>query len=548
MDAVPQDRAIRVGKWLVEPMLNRISCMDEIVRIEPQNIKLLLRLAARPGAVISLEEIERDVWHGLVVTPNSVYQSVAQLRRALGDDKAKPTYIETVPRKGYRLVAPVSLEATTPSGEEAPEPELPINVQAESGTWGMPQRLVRASSIALSVATALSLAIYLNRTGESDSTATRTRNAPLSRGSREQPKEAPLASQTMPVPNNQATGAPSVVELDKSALRLDPEAQAQMYVHQGDSALRHGDQGQARMHFEKALAMQIQRSGRDDVEVAIILTRLANSYLWSSNYATAEETSREAVRIFEQKAPALHPDLPRAHAVLADILLGAGRYEEAGIHAERSFELARLLYGDSSNRTIDAEISLAQLRLAQGRLDEAEAWARRVLKDYTPEKHGTDFGSVTQRTLLASVLYKKKRYVDAAAEITNALEILERAGLPDHPYVASAQHILGESLIKLGKCDEAERALLIELRVLKNTESELWRIARATSALGEALLGQGRIREAEAQLMGATRDLEGAKGWMENDARLATEERMQRLRQSRTAMPVAETSRSCRSN
>ena len=541
MDAVPQDRVIRVGKWLVEPMLNRISCMGEIVRIEPQNIKLLLRLAAPAGAVISLEEIERDVWRGLAVTPNSVYQSVAQLRRALGDDKAKPTYIETVPRKGYRLVAPVSLEAATPSSEEAPELRLPIKVQAESGTRGREQRLVRVSSIALSVAVALGLTIYVNRPWQSDSTATITGNEPMSSGSGEQPKAVPSASHTMSAVDSQATGAPLFVEWEKSALHLDPEGQAEVYLDLGSSALRSGAPEQARMQLEKALALQTQGSGRVNVKVAIILTHLANVDLWNSNYAAAERKAREAVRIFEQTAPALHPNLPRAHDVLASVLLGAGRYEEAGIHAERSLELARLLYGESGNRTIDAETSLAQLRVTQGRLDEAEAWARRALKDYIPVNPGADFGSAYQRTLLASVLYKKKRYVEAAAEATNALENLKRAGFPDHPYIASAQHILGESLIKLGKCDEAERALLTELRVLHASKSEPWRIARATSALGEALLGQGRIREAEAQLMGAARDLKGVKGWMENDARLATEERVQRLRRSRTAMPVTET-------
>jgi serine/threonine-protein kinase len=222
-------------------------------------------------------------------------------------------------------------------------------------------------------------------------------------------------------------------------------------------------------------------------------------------------------------------------------VLGAGRYEEAGVHAARSLELARLLYGESSYRTIDAETSLAQIRRAQGRFDEAEAWARRALKDYIPVNPGPDFGRAYQIAEVAWVLYKKKRYVETVAEIRNAMEILERAGDPDHPYIASTQHLLGESLIKLGKYNEAERALLTELRVLKITKSEPWRVARANSALGEALLEQGRIREAEVLLMAAARDLEDVKGWMENDARLATEERIQRLRRSRTAMPVTET-------
>jgi len=47
------------------------------------------------------------VWSGVIVTPDSVYQAVAALRRLLGDDPKNPTYIATVPRLGYRMIAPV---------------------------------------------------------------------------------------------------------------------------------------------------------------------------------------------------------------------------------------------------------------------------------------------------------------------------------------------------------------------------------------------------------------------------------------------------------
>src|SRR5690606_21668835 len=96
-----------LNDWLVEPSLNRISRGDEIVKIDPQNMKVLELLASKPGEVFSQTEIEQYAWPGVVVTPNSVYQSIAQLRRALGDSKASPAYIETIPRRGYRLVARV---------------------------------------------------------------------------------------------------------------------------------------------------------------------------------------------------------------------------------------------------------------------------------------------------------------------------------------------------------------------------------------------------------------------------------------------------------
>jgi TolB-like protein len=69
---------------------------------------MLMCLAGRAGEVVSIEDLLGHVWSGVVVSPDSVYQAVALLRRLLGDDSRQPTYIETVPRLGYRMVAPVS--------------------------------------------------------------------------------------------------------------------------------------------------------------------------------------------------------------------------------------------------------------------------------------------------------------------------------------------------------------------------------------------------------------------------------------------------------
>jgi transcriptional activator of cad operon len=57
---------------------------------------------------VSVEELLDQVWSGVVVTPDSVYQAVASLRRLLADDVKQPAYIATVPRLGYRMVATVS--------------------------------------------------------------------------------------------------------------------------------------------------------------------------------------------------------------------------------------------------------------------------------------------------------------------------------------------------------------------------------------------------------------------------------------------------------
>ena len=71
-------------------------------------MRLLLCLAEHAGDVVSIDELLKQVWSGVIVTQDSVYQAVASLRRQLGDDAKEPTYIATVPRLGYRMVATVS--------------------------------------------------------------------------------------------------------------------------------------------------------------------------------------------------------------------------------------------------------------------------------------------------------------------------------------------------------------------------------------------------------------------------------------------------------
>ena len=88
-------------------------------------MKLLVCLAERAGEVVSIDDLLDQVWSGVVVTPDSVYQAVAALRRLLGDDARQPEYIATVPRLGYRMVAPVSPWVDDPRVEPSVVPADP---------------------------------------------------------------------------------------------------------------------------------------------------------------------------------------------------------------------------------------------------------------------------------------------------------------------------------------------------------------------------------------------------------------------------------------
>ena len=101
-------RVLRIGDWRVDPELDELSREGRTIRVEPRTMQLLLYLAAHAGRVIDVQQLLDTVWSNVVVTQGSVYQAVAELRRILGDDREHPSYIENLPRRGYRLIAPVA--------------------------------------------------------------------------------------------------------------------------------------------------------------------------------------------------------------------------------------------------------------------------------------------------------------------------------------------------------------------------------------------------------------------------------------------------------
>jgi len=103
----PTNTILRIGDWRVDPSSGELSRSGETTRLEARTMRLLLCLAERSGEVVSIEELLDKAWSGVTVSSDSVYQAVASLRRLLGDDPKQPTYIATVPRLGYRMLATV---------------------------------------------------------------------------------------------------------------------------------------------------------------------------------------------------------------------------------------------------------------------------------------------------------------------------------------------------------------------------------------------------------------------------------------------------------
>ena len=97
-----------IGKWLAEPELDRISSGTESTRLRPRVMDLLVYLAKLDGRVASTDNIISDLWPGKFITSGTVYNCVTELRQALEEDQDGQAYIENIPRRGYRLLAPVT--------------------------------------------------------------------------------------------------------------------------------------------------------------------------------------------------------------------------------------------------------------------------------------------------------------------------------------------------------------------------------------------------------------------------------------------------------
>jgi DNA-binding winged helix-turn-helix (wHTH) protein/WD40 repeat protein len=100
--------SFRLGDWLVEPSLNRISRGGAAVQLERKAMDILVYLAGRPGELVDRRELLDAVWQTEFVSYNTIVGRIYELREALEDDARDPRYIETIPKRGYRLIAELS--------------------------------------------------------------------------------------------------------------------------------------------------------------------------------------------------------------------------------------------------------------------------------------------------------------------------------------------------------------------------------------------------------------------------------------------------------
>src|SRR5262245_11176905 len=115
------------GPFRLEPAESRLTKGGAPVQITPKALELLVALAGRPGRLVTKEELLAEVWPDTFVEEGNLAVHITRLRQVLNDDTGQ-SYIETVPKRGYRFVAPVHQVGAEPTpivAVQASEPALP---------------------------------------------------------------------------------------------------------------------------------------------------------------------------------------------------------------------------------------------------------------------------------------------------------------------------------------------------------------------------------------------------------------------------------------
>jgi len=141
LDAAPD--CLKIGDWQFRVTAHELERNGDTVRLEPRAAGLLLYLATRAGEPVSRAALLEALWPGMVVSDEALTNAVNKLRRAFGDDRANPQVIETIPKAGYRLIAPVQSLAPTPKSS------MPEDSHGADGERIRPRWLMSAAVLVL---------------------------------------------------------------------------------------------------------------------------------------------------------------------------------------------------------------------------------------------------------------------------------------------------------------------------------------------------------------------------------------------------------------
>jgi DNA-binding winged helix-turn-helix (wHTH) protein len=144
-------RRISFGVYELDCDAMELRRRGVLIRLQEQPFRVLLMLAERPGEIVTREEIQEKIWGKTFVDfDQSLNKAINRVREALNDSAGTPQYVETIPRRGYRFIAPVvaapATEAPGPAAfENTPSTEIP----AQSRSAALPSHIFIIAALAI---------------------------------------------------------------------------------------------------------------------------------------------------------------------------------------------------------------------------------------------------------------------------------------------------------------------------------------------------------------------------------------------------------------
>ena len=145
----------RFGLYRLAPAISTLTRDSVRVRVQEQPFQLLTLLVERAGQVVTREEIRNRLWpqNTFVEFDKSLGVAVLKVREALGDDASNPRFIETIPRRGYRFIAPIKVETVHVAVSPTPIPAAPTASASKPNLYAAKHWLIIGTLVLLLVGT-----------------------------------------------------------------------------------------------------------------------------------------------------------------------------------------------------------------------------------------------------------------------------------------------------------------------------------------------------------------------------------------------------------
>jgi len=366
----------RLGPWQIEPPTGAITGPDgETRHLEPKVMEVLVTLAETPGTLVTRDRLLESVWRDQPGADQLLTHAVSELRRALDDRRDRPAYIETVPKRGYRLVGEVR-PLDVGAAVEPPAPAVPA---APARRYGP----ALAASAALVVAAVIAT-VWLARGGNDGAENV---GPPVTRFDDGGPSVAVLPFTNLSGDPDNDYFSDGLSEEIRNLLAQVPH----LKVIGGTSSFSFRDVSQGPQAFGRALGVGtiLEGSVRQSADRVRITARLIDvsdgSDIWSESY---DRTMTDVL--------ALQDDI--AAAIIDALRIRIGAYPARGRPTQNADAYALFLKARLALHVSDAQTATAALRQAVT-LDPnfAEAYellAHTYWTDYLPE--GSPIGQLVQ--------------------------------------------------------------------------------------------------------------------------------------------------------